>query len=282
MKKISLLLLFILIIGCKDRNTPNLSLKSEIKNEIHYAKGFSIFKYDGFSVLKVTNPWPKSNKNYTYILKEKKGKIPDSLKQFNVINVPIKSIIVTSTTHIPSLEMLGEENSLVGFPNLDYISSEKIRTRIDSKKISELGNNHDLNIEKIIELSPSVIIGYGIDNNNPMLDNLEKSGLKVLINGDWNEESPLGKAEWIKFFGILYGKEKLANSLFSTIENDYLKTVSIAKKAVNIPTIMAGAMFEDQWFLPKGNSWGCYFLKDAKTILSEKKFDGAGVGKFYW
>jgi iron complex transport system substrate-binding protein len=234
------------------------------KNEIRYAKGFSIQNYNGYSVVTVSNPWPKADKSYTYILKQKNGIIPDSLKQFVTIQIPLKTIVVTSTTHIPSLEMLGIENTLIGFPNLNYISSEKVRALIDAKKVKELGSNQALNTEVVIDLQPQVIIGYGIDNNNPTLDNLQKNGLKVLLNGDWNEQTPLGKAEWIKFFGALYGEQDKANKIFSKIEKDYLNTLQIAKRALKHPSILAGDMFEDKWYLPQGTSWGCQLLKEAE------------------
>ena len=263
--------------GCKNDNNISDKKSVNIKNEIQYAKGFSIQKYDGFSILKVMNPWPKANKNYTYILQEENETIPDSLKKYTTIKTPITSIVVTSTTHIPSLELLGVENTLVGFTNLKYISSEKVRNRIDDGKIKELGNNNDLNTEIIISLAPSVIIGFGIDNNNSTLENLEKSGLKVMFNGDWNEESPLGKAEWIKFFGALYGLNEKANTIFSKIEVDYNKTKKIAEKSKYSPTILSGAMFGDQWYLPKGESWGSFFMKDAKAnyLWSETKGTGS-------
>jgi iron complex transport system substrate-binding protein len=245
-------------------------------NEVKYAKGFSIINYDGFSIVKVSNPWPEANKTYTYILKERNGIVPDSLKNNLTINVPIKNIVVTSTTHIPSLEMLGEEKSLLGFPNLNYISSEKVRALIDAKKIKELGTNQSLNTEVLIDLQPEVIIGYGLDNSNPTLDNLEKNGLKVLLNGDWNEQTPLGKAEWIKFFGALYGKQELANKIFTKIEKDYLKTLEIAKRATTNPTILAGDMFEDKWYLPQGTSWGCQLLKEAKGNYLWAETTGTG------
>jgi iron complex transport system substrate-binding protein len=190
--------------------------------------------------------------------------------------VQIKKIVVTSTTHIPSLEMLGVQNSLVGFPNLDYISSEKVRSLIDAKKIKELGNNQTLNVEVAIDLAPSVIVGYGIDNKNPSLDNLEKSGLKVVLNGDWNEQTPLGKAEWIKFFGVLYGKEKMASDLFATIEKEYKTTLQLAKKSTSKPTVLSGAMYEDVWYLPQGNSWGALFLKDAQANYLWSDSEGTG------
>lgn len=263
---------------------PFLQCKKEVdqqknnipKNEIQYAKGFSILNHEGYSVITVSNPWPKANKSYTYILKEKNGIVPDSLKQFPIILVPIKNIVVTSTTHIPSLEMLGVEKTLGGFPNLNYISSEKVRALIDAKKVKELGANQALNTEVLIDLQPDVIIGYGLDNNNPTLDNLQKNGLKVLLNGDWNEQSPLGKAEWIKFFGALYGKQELANSLFYKIEKDYLNTLEIAKRASSNPTILAGDMYEDKWYLPQGTSWGCQLLKEAQGNYLWAETKGTG------
>jgi len=262
------------LVKCKNETKSENLIVS--KNEIGYAKGFSIENYDGYSVLTVKNPWPKATKTYTYILKEKNGIVPDSLQQNLIINIPIKNIVVTSTTHIPSLEMLGEENTLIGFPHTDYISSEKVRARIDAGKVKELGNNHDLNTEFLLDLQPDVIIGYGIDNKNPTLDNLQKSGLKVLLNGDWNEETPLGKAEWIKFFGALYGKQKEANEIFTKIEKDFLNTVEIAKKANTTPTILAGDMFEDRWYLPKGTSWGSLILKQANSNYLWSDTSGTG------
>ena len=269
-----LAILSFLLVQCKKEIINETAVVP--KNEVHYAKGFSIENYEGYSIVTVKNPWPKATKTYKYILQKKNGIVPDSLKQNMIISVPIKTIVVTSTTHIPSLEMLDEVNTLIGFPHCDYISSEKVRARIAAKKIKELGNNHDLNTEVLLDLQPNVIIGYGIDNKNPTLDNLQKSGLKVMLNGDWNEETPLGKAEWIKFFGALYGKQKQATELFTKIEKDYLKTIEIAKRATSTPTILAGDMFEDRWYLPKGTSWGSLLLKQANSKYLWEETNGTG------
>jgi iron complex transport system substrate-binding protein len=267
-------LLVILFVQCKQETIP--STITSTKNEVSYAKGFSIENYNGYSIVTVKNPWPKATKSYKYILKKKNGIVPNSLKNNIVVNVPIQSIVVTSTTHIPSLEMLNEEKTLVGFPNLNYISSEKVRTLIDAKKVKELGTNQTLNTEVLIDLQPNVIIGYGLDNNNPTLDNLEKSGLKVLLNGDWNEQTPLGKAEWIKFFGALYDKQEKATEIFSKIAKDYLNTIEIAKRATSKPTILAGDIFEGKWYLPSGTSWGSLILKDANSNYLWQETLGTG------
>jgi iron complex transport system substrate-binding protein len=269
-----LFLLVMFTIQCKKQvETPVLVYE---KNTVEYAKGFTIINYDGYSIVRVIQPWPKANKDFTYILKESNGVIPDSLTNNPIISIPIQKIVVTSTTHIPSLEMLGVEQTLIGFPHLDYISSDKVVAQIAAKKVAELGENQSLNTEVLIDLQPDVIIGFGIDNNNPTLDNLQKSGLKVMLNGDWNEETPLGKAEWIKFFGALYGKQELANELFSKIEKDYLKTIQIAKTITSKPTVLVGDMYRDKWNLPKGTSWGCQFIKEANGDYLWKETKGTG------
>jgi len=257
-------LVFSLFIQCKEKTeTENATPLS--KNEIQYAKGLKIYKHQGYSTVKITNPWPEAKESFTYILKEKNGIIPDSLKQFSIIQIPIKSIVVTSTTHIPALELLGVENTLVGFPSTAYISSEKTRKLIDAGKVREVGVNENLNTEVLIDLNPDVIVSFGVSNSNPTLDNLQKSGLKVLLNGDWTEQSPLGKAEWIKFFGALYGLDSKADTLFSEIEKEYNNTLALAKKATSKPTVLSGAIYQEQWYVPQGESWAAFFLKDAQS-----------------
>lgn len=275
--KLSFFLLALFITSCKQNNEVTNEKITSSKNEIQYAKGLEIYKCKGYSIVKITTPWPEAKENFTYVLQDGNAIIPDSLKKFTSIQVPIKSIVVTSTTHIPALEMLGVENTLVGFPNTDFISSEKTRKRIDTGKVREVGTNETLNTEVLIDMGPDVIVSFGLNNSNPTLDNLQKSGLKVMLNGDWTEQSPLGKAEWIKFFGALYGLDTRANALFSEIENEYTNTLALAKKATKKPSVLSGAMFQDQWYVPQGESWASLFLKDAQSnyLWSDTKGTGS-------
>jgi iron complex transport system substrate-binding protein len=258
---LSLLFLF----GCKPNDAKEKTKISAVANSVMYAKGLELYHYEGFTVMKVTKPWPEATSGFTYILKQKNGIVPDSLKHIPVITVPIQSIVVTSTTHIPALEMLGVENTLIGFPSTNFISSSKTRKRINAGKVREVGVNESLNTEVLIDMKPDAIVTFGINNNNSTIDNLKKSGLNVLINGDWTEQSPLGKAEWIKFFGALYNLDSRANNLFNSIETNYIKALAIAKKATKNPTVISGGMYQDQWFVPQGESWASLFLKDAKA-----------------
>lgn len=250
------------ISGCQKSKIETQKAESA-QNSVRHATGLAIYRHDGYSLVKVSNPWPNSQKNYTYILKSSDAKIPDSLASYETIRVPVKKLVVTSTTHIPSLEMLGVENALVGFPTPDYISSENVRRRIDAGKVRNLGMTTNLNTELTLELQPDVIVAHGIDDNNPSLDNLRKSGLKIMLNGDWNEPTALGKAEWIKLFGALFGLESKADSVFKSIETEYNRTLALAQRATNKPTVLSGAIYENRWYLPQGESWGSVMLAQA-------------------
>ena len=276
MKKYFLLsILSFLFISCQQKQKSNQE-NSIPQNYIHYATGLSIQKYADFSIVTVSNPWPTSDKNYTYILHKQSAKIHDSLQKYSAIQVPIKSIVVTSTTHIPALELLEVENKLVGFPNTDYISSEKTRALIETGKVREIGTNQSLNTEVLLDMQPDVIIGFGVDGEKKTYDNLQQNGLKILYNGDWTEQHPLGRAEWIQLFGVLFGLEEKADQVFKTIEKDYLEAIELAKKATSKPTILSGAIYQDQWYLPQGKSWAAQFLDNAKGDYLWAASEGTG------
>lgn len=267
---------FFILVGCKKNENKETVKTENIKNSIEYASGLSILKYEDYSIVTVSNPWPNSNKDFKYILKEKEAKVPDSLQSYTTIQVPLETIVVTSTTNIPFLEMLEVENKLVGFPHTDYISSEKTRALIDKGSVKNVGQNEKLNIEQLIDLSPNLIVTFGVDNNNPMLDNLKKSGLNVLIQGDWMEQSPLGKAEWIKLYGALFGKEDKAKELFDKIVESYNQAKKLVADKPATSKVLYGSMYEDVWYVAKGNSWVAQFMQDAKANYLWADLKGTG------
>ncbi|MBP4141794.1 ABC transporter substrate-binding protein [Flavobacterium sp. P4023] len=274
--KILLLLVLSTFVSCKKTEKSENKSFSNAKNEIEYASNLAIFKQEGYSIVKIINPWPNADKDFTYILKEKNVVVPDSLQKYNTIQVPLQSIVVTSTTIIPYLEMLGVENHLVGFPHTDYISSLKTRKLIDNGSVKNVGQNEKLNMEQLIEMSPELIVTFGIDNNNPMIDNLQKSGLKVLIQADWMEQSPLGKAEWIKLYGALFGKEKEAKTQFDDIIKNYKEAMNLVSTKKPTANVLYGSMYQDQWYVAKANSWVAQFLKDAKANYLWADTEGTG------
>lgn len=244
--------------------------------EVNYAQGFEIEDQGNLKIITLKNPWPGTDKTFKYALIEKNTTLQNPEDYDAVVEIPVKRIVVTSTTHIPSLEMLNELITLVGFPNLDYISSEKTREKISKGTIKELGKNEDINTEILIDLNPDAVIGFAVDGNNSAFATLQKTGIPVLYNSDWTETSPLGKAEWIKFFGLLFNKQEEADSIFKNIETEYLSAKKIAFEAKERPTVISGAMYKDVWYMPQGNSWGAQFIADANGDYLWKDSEGTG------
>ncbi len=276
MKTIRLSFFFLLLLFACQQKPEATSRILASENVIRYATGLAIQKFEGFSLVTVSNPWPTSNKAFRYVLHQKGAAIPDSLRTAISIQVPIQNIVVTSTTHIPALEMLGVEKRLLGFPNTDFVSSPKTRALIESGNIREIGTNQSLNTEVLLEMQPELIIGFGVDGGKKTYDQLQQNGLTVLYNGDWMEQHPLGRAEWIQLFGVLFGLEDKANTVFRSLETEYLLAMQLAQKAKTKPTIFSGAIYQDQWYLPQGKSWAAQFLDHANGNYLWATSEGIG------
>ena len=260
LSKYILLTALFICLSCK-KNTETTTVK--VKNSIEYANGVEIHNYDDFTIMKITKPWPDATKAYTYICAKSNENLPDSLSKYTFIQIPVSTLVATSTTHIPSLVALNETDKLIGFPNLEYISSEIVRKSIDSGKVKELSDNESLNFEKTIDLQPQIIIGLSMDSETSKFNQFEKAGIPVIYNADWVETSPLGKAEWIKFFGVLFDKQEQATDYFNNIVKEYDKAKKQVESVKQRPSVLSGSVFQDVWYMPQGGSWMAQFINDA-------------------
>ena len=271
-----LFLLFFTIIftSCEKKSSQNsIDNKVKISHQIKYAKGFDIQVVDENKKIIIKAPYPNAKERFEYLISNH----TDSTKSITQIKAPVQKIVVTSTTHIPMLELLGVENRLIGFQNTQYVSSKKTRQRIDDGYVKELGKEFALNTETLLELQPDLVVGFAMTKTNKAYNLIEQNGIPIILNGDWLEETPLGRAEWIKFFGVLFGKEKEADSIFRSLERDYLDAKEIAEKSIKKPTILSGAiMSNDVWNLPAGESFVAQFLKDANVNYLWKDSKGKG------
>ncbi|WP_298955666.1 ABC transporter substrate-binding protein [uncultured Nonlabens sp.] len=258
-------------------NTSKRSNLSALEHiEVKYAQGFHIQSTDTGYYVTIVNPWPDSEVNYLFkLVQNKDSELITEPDAPVTIQIPIDKIVATSTTHIPPLVLLKQEKSLIGFPSSDYISSPEVRSLIESGHVEELGTNNLMNVEATIILEPDMVMGFSIDDSNPTYQKIQKAGVPVMYNGEWVEEHPLGKAEWIKLFGVLYGKEKEADSIFNSIEKEYLKTLELVKTE-DKPQVLSGATWKDTWYLPYGNSWQGKILNDAGANYIYKDSQGSG------
>lgn len=272
--RVSTVFMFLFFISCTKKTSVEKVLPST--NEVKYASAFEINNYPNLTVLKVTKPWPNASKGLTYVCAKNKALIPDSLKQYPFIQVPLKNIVVTSTTHISSMVNLNSEHTLKGFPHTEYISSHNVRKLIDSGLVKDLGESEKLNFEKTIDLKPHAIVALSIDDNVSAFEQFEKAGIPVIYNADWLEASPLGKAEWIKFFGVLFDKQKQATVFFNEVVKNYEDAKKMVATVKKKPTVISGGLYQDIWYAPQGESWMASFINDANGRYIWNNTKGTG------
>jgi iron complex transport system substrate-binding protein len=259
---VGLVLSYCLLVQCSVKKNSVVHQADSLA--LKYAKGFTVRSLsDGNKLVEVGQPYQGAKSGYRYLLVRKGNQVPPHEANVVVITVPIESIVCTSTTHIPLLDYLNETHKLIGFPTTDYISSEKTRARIDSGKVKDLGIDKGMNIEELFLLKPSLVMGYTMTSELGQLKKIKDLGIPVVINAEYLEPHPLGRAEWIKFMALFFNKEKEADSVFQLIEKEYLTTQSIASSAATKPTVMSGIVYGGAWFMPGGENYAATLLRDA-------------------
>lgn len=262
---IFILAFLMVVVSCEQKrsNVTEISEGSQIST-LQYAKGFEVTYYDdGTKAVNVLYPFQGATSGYRYLLVPKDKPVPDNEEGVRVIRIPVTSIVCTSTTHIPLLDYLNETDKLVGFPTTDYVSSVKARRHIDEGKVQELGVDKGLNLERIAMLKPDMVMGYSMNSDYGQFKKIEDLNVPVVLNGEYLEKHPLGRAEWIKFMALFFNKEPEADSVFREIEKEYFATKSLVDSVVKKPTVLSGIVYGDAWFLPGGQNYAARLLKDA-------------------
>ena len=228
-----------------------------------YAKGFRIKESEGYKEIEVQQPFPDAKASFKYLLVPKDREIPTHHTDVQVIRIPVEKIICTSTSHIALLDLLESTHTLAGFPTTDLISSSDTRARIDSGLVADLGVDKEMNLELLYSLHPDMVMGYSITGDMLQLSKIKELGIPVVINGEYMEEHPLGRAEWIKFMAAFLGKGAVADSIFQKIKSEYENSKALIKDPAIRSTVMSGILYGDAWFLPGGKNYAARIFKDA-------------------
>lgn len=230
---------------------------------VKYATGFTIKKEGNATWVTVAHPYKDATSGYTYLLVPNGETPPDHTADVQVINVPLETIVCTSTTHIPHLDYLGVSDKLTGFPSTDYISSGTTRKRVDAGFVKDLGVDNGMNLELLYQLKPSMVMGYTMTSDLGQLKKIQEMNIPVVVNAEYLERDPLGRAEWIKFTSLFFGKEKAADSIFDIIQTEYLITRGKLASLEPKPSVLLGTVYGDAWFMPGGENYAAKILKDA-------------------
>ncbi len=266
------LCIVIILSSCGKKNRESntkqnaVSVRSIYKDQlkIEYSKSFEIEYLDSSKVVRVFSPDEKRTLIYQYLLLSKGVAQPEGYEDFQIIHTPVNSVITLSTLYIGFLEKINSLDKIIAVDEFKYINSSTVWQKIKEGKISEVGPTTNVNIEKVLDLNPDLLFTYG--NGNPKLDGhlkLMQTGIKVASSTSHFENTPLARAEWIKFVAVFFDKEKEANEVFNKLVKDYNKLVNLTREVKDKPTVFTQAMYGGIWFTPGGKSYIATQLKDA-------------------
>lgn len=246
----------------EERSTTSISQGAD-SLQTEYATGFSARRQDSIWYLTIHSPFPQANRSFHYLLVPHHASVPEHGPETQVIRTPVHDLVATSTTHIPLLDYLDATQTLSGFPTPDYISSPAMRARIDSGHVRNIGRDNAMEPELILDLEPDMIMAYSLNADLGQLERLRKAGIPYLLNADYLEAHPLGRAEWIRVVGLLLGKEEQADSVFSQIRDNYLDIAGKVSGVTEQPDAFSGIVYGDTWFLPGGKNYAARLMADA-------------------
>jgi iron complex transport system substrate-binding protein len=249
------------------KNEINSSFGEQLT--IEYAESFQIVKHENYTEILVLDPISKEVL-YKYGVGED---IPSDLTSIG--NLP-KRVVAMSATHIGMLEALNLTEYIVGVSDKKYICSEKVRNYIEQGEIRSMGELGVGDVEAFLAVEPDLIMFSGFDPKAPILKKLNQVGKSTFINHDWKETHPLGRAEWIKVFGVIFQKQKEANAYFDSVKVAYDKLKTVVEFNENNRQVLVGTPYGDEFNAPAGQSYMAKILADAGINYLFKGEKGVG------
>lgn len=229
-----------------------------------YAKGFQIIYRQNDTKINILDPTTQKIIR-SYLISD------ENLGNINVFPINIERVAAMATSTVGVLRELHLEEMIVGISNFKDLCHP-----LNQFQVKDLGYMSVVNPEKFVDIHPDIIFYSGFDLSSPILNKLNQANLKTFLIYDWKETHPLGRAEWIKVFGILLNKQKEANAIFNKIKTQYLNVVKKLKQAKIRPTVLAGTYFSGVFNAPAGESYMAKLLEDANADYVYAETNGTG------
>lgn len=296
-------LVVLLVVACQGGKTASGEGGDTL--QMKYAELLTIVKHnDGaYTEAIIENPWKKGTTLHKYILvpKGKEGdetvaRLKDDIREnatlqmgshCDIVRTPLESNVVFTAPHCQLMYELGCKNAITGVCDKDYINIPDIKERVKlsdgkasasdtDKVIIDCGSSMQPDMERIIALKPEGLLISPFENSGGY-GKLDKLNIPIIETADYMETSPLGRAEWMKFYGLLFKSEERSDSLFSAIEKEYLALKAEAAKLPQGLSILTERKMGSVWYVPGGKSTMGILLKDAnaKYIFADDTHSGS-------
>lgn len=266
MKQISFFLTFwvtvLLLSACSGKNSTASGSAQGDTIPLHYSANLSLIDYEDYIVAQLRNPWDTAKILHTYVLVDKKQPLPHELPQGTLVRTPLSKAVIYSSVHCSLLKDFGALNSIGGVCDLKYIKLPEIEEGCRNGTIADVGDGMNPNIEKIIDLHPDAILLSPFENSGGY-GRVEKLNVPIIECADYMETSSLGRAEWMRFYGLLFGKKTEADAMFAAVERNYKDLQELVKPISFAPSVMCDLKTSSTWYTPGGNSTIAKLYSDA-------------------
>ena len=230
--------------------------------ELRYARQLCLVEHEGYTEAIVRNPWKEGERLQTYLLVDKRHPLPDGLPQGTVVRVPLERSLVYSSVHLSLLDELEALPAVGGVCDASYIQLSAVTEGLRHGSVADCGSSLNPDLERIIDLRPDAVLLSPFENSGGY-GRIDQLGIPLVECADYMETSPLGRAEWMRFFGRLYGKAAPADTLFAIVEREYLTLKAAAQRASDPPTVLSELKNGAAWYVPGGHSTVGQLYQDA-------------------
>ena len=267
MKKILLsayIVTWVLLFSACGGGSKTSSLQAEGDTiRMKYSSLLQIVKHADYTVVTIRNPWDTLKVLHTYLLADREKPLPEHLPEGTVVRTPLQKSVIYSSVHCSLWSELDELKGIGGVCGLEYIKLPQIQEGCRNGSIVNVGNSMNPDIERIIDLRPDAILLSPFENSGGY-GRVGKLNIPIIECADYMETSALGRAEWMRLYGLLLGKEAQADSLFAGIEKEYLTlTQQVKSQNLKRPTVISEMKNSSAWYIPGGNSTMGRLYQDA-------------------
>lgn len=272
MKKLilaSALLLLLVATACQNKNSKHsddaestvLTDSSVVKITPEYAKGFKVTYMDQACLLDIQDPQNEESQSFHYALVPRGTNAKDIPSDYTVIETPIRSVICMTSLQLSNFIKLGELNTVVGITSTRHLFNKEMNERLKTGKTHKIGIEGNFDNEVIMSVNPDLILISPFKRGG--YDALTEVGIPLMPHLGYKEMTPLGQAEWIKFVGLLLGKEDKANEQFAAIRKRYNELKELTDDVKKRPIVFSGELRGGNWYAVGGKSFLAQLFKDA-------------------
>lgn len=263
MRQLLIFLSFVLLVSCGQSSRHGTAARGGDTLRMHYATLLTVVRHKDYTQVLIGDPWKQGSVLQRYVLVPKSlGALPRGLPGGVVVRTPVERSVVFTTAHCQLLWWLGAQEAVKGVCDLKYIHIPELQEAVRQGRISDCGNGMAPANEKIIALKPEALLISPFENSGGH-GGLDKTGIPIIETADYMERSALGRAEWMRFYGLLYGRERQADSLFQVVASEYQHLRGQARRMRQGRSVLTERMTGSVWYCAGGKSTVGQLIADA-------------------